>query len=214
MSALFALYLWFLGQAQEQDSAQVQRIVRACSPELREAIPAAVAAVGRPDLKPILWRVAWRESRCTPVGAHPKDGWAGRRVYEGAVARGLLDPERCPAHRLDERTHADFSTRGSFGQIVGRRLKRVGGLLGVECLEPEAFDDPSVAALSAADSMARICRKERGAACCIHTTRVWVGVGRWKHLPLKKRVHSVRRQCGEEGVLVLLLNEVSTQATR
>ena len=192
----------------------VARAYRVATPEYREAIEAAYLEVDpegdRPWWRHELYRICLRESRCgqygTP-GVHRRDSWTGRKSYARAVERGRLDPEGCPEHRLGERAHAEFSTRGGWGMNAARGLHLLGG-----CRGPETLDTPATAARVAALTLAT-CEVDRRPCTCSEHTALWVGAGRLRARPLlawttKSRVSTVAVQCGRGVALGYLYAEL------
>lgn len=108
----------------------------------RPASYVAATLIGRPDLGERLEAVCDRESRCLPLGVHPKDAGRGSEVYENARRVGLL----CPTHR--RRRARRWSTRGAWGTMAGYTLRYMPGAL--RCLPPEVLDVPIVGAFAAA----------------------------------------------------------------
>jgi hypothetical protein len=93
----------------EAGAPDVARTYKLAAPEYRTAIPAAYLGVDpegeHPEWELELWRICRREAWCGhfgPVTVHEIDGWAGAGVYVGALEDGLLDPEGCEAHRLED----------------------------------------------------------------------------------------------------------------
>jgi hypothetical protein len=117
MDTLIHLFLYALSLAAApatavsnlEPPADVVLAQRSAAPEYAQAIDKAVAAVdpdGRhPWWRDELWRICNRESWCGRFGdvqVHEGDSWTGTRAYAGAVSKGLLDPEGCEDHRLDD----------------------------------------------------------------------------------------------------------------
>jgi hypothetical protein len=109
-----------------------------------------------------LLAIAWRESRLRPIARHKVDhkpkGWrgdglaaarrVGRRAWQRAVARGLLDPTCQP---LGE--PADWSSRGAWGQVAAYALPYLPA-----CWPPWALDVPLVSAWVAVQRL-RVARR-------------------------------------------------------
>ena len=198
----------------------VARAEKNAAPAYAEGIDAALLEVDPEGLRPWwrdeLWRVCWRESKCGAfghVGMHAADGWTGAKSHARAVERGRLDPDACPAHSLDERSPAEFATRGGFGQNAARGV----GLLG-SCVAPEALDDPRVAARLAALTLAGCVVGERECTCSEHTA-IWSGAARLASRPLfswwrKSRFATVRSQCGGSVARAYALAQLLTLPLR
>lgn len=145
-----------------------------------------------PDLRQELRRICRRESKCNWDGItrwHAADGGGGRARWRAAVARGLLDPERCPAHELGDARR--WTSYGPLGIAAAWTVRFAGA-----CEGPEALDDPRVAMRAAVGWIGSLCRL-RGACSCEERTRWWVGPllfdARWRW----QQLASVEGQCGE-----------------
>jgi len=111
---LYAMTLALAPAEADNDPEPARDVVyaqRTAAPEYAEAIDAAVAVVdpdgSHPWWRDELWRICNRESWCGRFGdveVHEGDSWTGTRAYAGAVRRGLLDPEGCVEHRLEDYT--------------------------------------------------------------------------------------------------------------
>jgi len=86
---------------------------------------------------------------------------------------------------------ADFSTRGGWGQNAARAVRFVG-----ECAPPTVMDDPDVAALVAAKTIAN-CRVDGRLCTCSEHVPKWVGAGAFASRSIRSQFHSVQRQCGD-----------------
>jgi hypothetical protein len=184
----------------------VAKVYSIASDEYREAIAAAVSVIDpdrkHPEWELELWRICKRESWCGaygPVTVHERDGWAGKNAYTRSVRKGLLDPEECPDHSLENHLYSDFSTRGGFGQIFAYHGWRLGW-----CTAPEAFDDPKLAAYAALHAIATCAVYEDGrrrACTCQDHAISWVGPGRWAKWTHARRRVTLQRQCGPQPEL-------------
>ena len=56
--------------------------------DVRVASYLGAAMAGEPDFGECASRIAWRESRHTLIGEHPRDAWMGRTLGDGWGTRG------------------------------------------------------------------------------------------------------------------------------
>lgn len=146
-------------------------------------------ATSDPALRLELRRVCLRESRCRAVGSHPRDGWAGRRMYEGALRRGWVDPDACPEHAASP-SAAEWAPRGPFGVSPAYVVRFAPG-----CLPPEALDDPATSARLVVAWTRHLCRSA-GACTCEARARVWAGTGTFRRRSRVRQLQTITGQCG------------------
>lgn len=102
---------------------------------------AASAAMGAPELGPVLERVCERESGgCRPIGPHAIDAAHGRTAWLRAVSAGYLQPGSCPHHSANA---GPWSTSGPWGMMRAYSLHRLG------CMPAWYLDLPIVGAVAA-----------------------------------------------------------------
>jgi hypothetical protein len=151
------------------------------------------AATPDPALRLELRRVCRRESACNwleLVTWHAGDAAGGRARWRMAVARGWLQPERCPAHELG--TPERWTSYGAFGVASAWTVHELGA-----CVGPEALDDPRVAARAAVAWIGALCRRQR-ACTCDARVRWWVGPGVWALRSSIEQLRAIDRQCGAQ----------------
>lgn len=144
--------------------------------EPRAATLAGAKAAGWPEFATELVSICKRESPghdCSRrVGLHGNDSpQAVRRFYRKAVARGWLDPDRCPAHRAETfEEMRRFGVHGSHGLAAAYSLR----FLGIDCAAPEALDNPFLSAVAATRRAAAMCARRKA---CSRATRhaLWMG---------------------------------------
>lgn len=168
-------------------------------PEVLAALESALGEAPekvRQRLHTELKRVCTRESHCEQVAHHEADGWSGRRFWEGAVAKGWLQPEVCDEHALGDHPE-DWAPRGSWGVSPAYTLRFADDENEdgePDCWGPEAHDDPWRAArLTVRWALAL---HKGGYTSCADRVRVWVGVGRWQRLSPADRLLKIVKQCG------------------
>ena len=110
--------------------------------------PRAAARMIEPDLIPI----CRRESRCKPIRYHKIDGRFAKKVWENAVARGLLTPDTCEHHAWG---NGRWSTSGPYGMMRAYTVPYMPG-----CYDKRELDIPVVATLAARARLAAA-RKQR-----------------------------------------------------
>lgn len=178
MGAVCALLLAAgMGCAQQVEDACVDTCAEV---PVRELVWMASVAIERPDLGPVLARVAIRESKLDPeTHVHAGDSWASHRVWKRAVVRGLLDPECQP-------DGDGWSTRGVLGLMAAYSLRYVPEL---ECAAPEVLDHPGVSAVAAA-------RRAAEAGDCEDVAAEWAGRKRWQERSWLKRWRKAWWVCG------------------
>lgn len=130
----------------------------------------AAGLVGEPSLGTELVAICRRESRCRPIGAHPRDASSGPLMHRKATIVGWLDPD-CLWHHGDGYR---FSTRGAHGLSAAYSLRFLGGW----CLPPEALDVPLLSAIAAARRARAQC-ENHGACSRAARHRFWVGARKW-----------------------------------
>ena len=165
-----------------------------------EAIDLATLEAGREDLRDELRRICKREAWCgrfRHVKIHEGDAWAGSRFYVGAVRRGWLDPDQCPAHARPESRDefAQWSVRGAFGMAAAYHVRHLVPYLG-ECVAPEVLDHPGVAAWAAVLYIEDLC-KRTDVCDCPGRARQWAGAGNWGRRTYARNRESVVKQCGD-----------------
>lgn len=155
--------------------------------EVYEAIDAATQDKA---LRSELRRICRRESACNWIGLvtyHEGDAEGGLARWRAAVARGLLRPDECEAHRLGE--PARWTSYGAFGVASAWTVRYLG-----KCVGPSALDDPRAAARATVAWMNTLCRRHK--ACdCEGRVKWWVGPGIWEARSNLGRLGSVERQC-------------------
>jgi hypothetical protein len=129
----------------------------------------AASLAGEPSLGAELVAICRRESRCRPIGAHPRDAASGPLMRRKALAVGWLD-EQCVWHHGDGYR---FSTRGAHGLSASYSLRFLPG-----CLPPEALDVPLLSAVAATRRAQALCRS-RGACNRLERHRFWMGARKW-----------------------------------
>lgn len=150
--------------------------------DVKAATFAAAKAIGRPDLGPVVARIALRESRGNPgTHVHAGDSWASHRVWSRAVAKGWLDPECQP-------DGDGWSTRGAHGLMAAYSLRYLPEL---RCPGPEVLDDHEVSALAAVRRAAAV------GGTCEDIAEEWAGRGRWAQRSWLKRWTKGWEVCGE-----------------
>jgi hypothetical protein len=151
--------------------ALLQFILGLISIEPEPASMIAANIVGKPELADELHVVCKRESKCSRVGIHDGDRWAGKTMYRKAMQVGWLDAW-CPWHANTDDPER-FSVRGSFGLSAAYSLRFL-----APCLPPEVLDIPVVSAYAAAKRMLSQCEKH-GACERKGYRRYWVGAKRY-----------------------------------
>lgn len=144
--------------------------------EPRAATIAGATVAGWPEFADELVSICRRESPghdCVRrVGLHGNDApRAVERFHRKAVARGWLDPSKCPAHRASTTEEKrSFGVHGSHGLAAAYSLR----FLSVECAAPEALDNPFLSAVAATRRAMAMCRKRKA---CSRSARhaLWVG---------------------------------------
>jgi hypothetical protein len=129
----------------------------------------AAGLVGEPALGAELVAICRRESRCRPIGAHPRDAASGPLMRRKALGVGWLDAD-CIWHHGDG---TRFSTRGAHGLSASYSLRFLPG-----CLPPEALDVPLLSAIAAARRAQAQCRSH-GACSRVERHRYWMGARKW-----------------------------------
>lgn len=119
-------------------------------PVASSVVAPLLAGLGR--YAPEVTAICRVESRCRPVGLHT--GHVNRRggevFYRRALARGIIDPDACDAHRpviAADPAHAldRWGIRGSHGHAAAYAVRHLG-----PCVSPDALDIPMVSALATA----------------------------------------------------------------
>lgn len=161
-----------------------------------EVYAAIDAATDDPVLRSELRQRCKSESWCNwyaVKGVHDDDASLGRTRWRRATERGLIDPERCDAHRLgdDRDAWGWWSTVGAFGTVSAFVIRHAG-----ECVGPREMVDPFVAARLAVAHAGVLCRRQR-ACTCEERARWWAGPGRWDNRSHLHRLRSVTFYCGD-----------------
>lgn len=118
----------------------------------------------KPDYARILYKICYRESRCTRKGIHKIDHIYSPRVWKKAVRRNILRPASCPFHR----DPWEWSTSGPFGLMRGYHW----GYLNAPCLPAWILDIPLVATWVAFQKLVQHCAHY----CTYKTSRIyWKG---------------------------------------
>jgi len=116
-----------------------------------------------------LRRLARRESHCTAVGVHERDGWAAARMMRRGTAAGCVPADT--AHEARQ-----WGVRGAYGAAPAYAWCSLPTW--ARRLPPQAMDMPPIAAVIVAVRRADLSRRYR---CGTDTTRclrrLWAGVG-------------------------------------
>lgn len=157
-------------------------VLRLLGLDPREATLAAAEVAGWPELGPELVKICKRESPgrdCRQrVGLHLNNSpHAVARFYRKAVARGWLDPERCPEHRAATPEEMQrFAVRGNHGLAAAYSLR----FLAAPCAPPEALDVPFLSALAATRRAQQMCA-EHHACTTAERHDLWTGARTARH---------------------------------
>lgn len=168
----------------------------AAGERVAEVYAAIDAATDDPDLRSELRAICKRESWCNwyrRKAVHAADASLGRKRWRKAVDRGLLDPERCEAHRLggpDE--WGWWSTVGAFGAVSAYVVRHVG-----ECVSPRELVDPKLAVRAVIGHMDVLCRRHK-ACTCEARARWWAGPGRWDARSPITNIRKLEHVCGDQ----------------
>lgn len=145
--------------------------------------PASSARIGSqlaglPEYEREIHRICRSESwGCRRIGVHvghvPRPG--GEVFHRKGVRRGIIDPERCPAHAGDDL--ARWGIRGPHGNAPIYALEYV-----QPCAAPELLDWPAISAMVTARRLERL-RARHGRRTVAERSHAWR--------------HGVKCRCGE-----------------